>query len=130
MNTYSCLGVLTSSLLESKYAVKQEDTHHIRAWWAFYVTLATPTREETRGRTIMNATHATGWCGLVATRLAPTLGNRYYVSFSLLMIVFGFVHDFYVVRQHHDPVLRNLSNIRGLLRAFEKTSESSRPAPK
>jgi hypothetical protein len=119
-NINGCLGLLAESLLETKYAVKREDSRSTRAWWIWYVTLARPTREELRGQTLMVATHATGWCGVVATLFASTLKNRYYLSFSILMIVSGLFHDFYLARGFYQPTLRGLANVRGMLREFRR----------
>jgi hypothetical protein len=119
-NINGCLGLLAESLLETKYALKREDSRSTRAWWIWYVTLARPTREEVRGQILMVATHATGWCGIVATLLASTLKNRYYLSFSILMIVNGLLHDFYLARSIYHPNMRGLANIRGMLREFRK----------
>jgi len=117
----ACLGILTTGLLESKYGIKRDDAFHTPNWEVFYFTLATPTREEVRGEPIMTATHATGWAGLVAILLAPALRNRYYLSLSLLMVVSGLIHDFYLVRRINNPIVSRFLNIRGLLREFEKT---------
>ncbi len=119
-NINGCLGLLAESLLETKYAVKREDSSSTRAWWIWYVTLARPSREEVRGQTLMVATHAAGWCGIVATLFASTLKNRYYLSFSILMIVNGLLHDFYLARGMYHPTMRGLANIRGMLREFRK----------
>ena len=115
-----CLGMLASNLLETKYAIKREESNAIQNWWILYITLATPTPEEVRGNTFMIATHAAGWSGIVASRLAPTLSNRYYLSFSILMIVTGFFHDFYVARNTINPISLGLANVRGMLREFRK----------
>jgi hypothetical protein len=120
VNVNRCLGLLTTNLLETKYAIKREDSNSTRAWWIFYVTLPTPTREEVRGQTLMVATHATGWSGVVATQFASTLSNRYYLSFTALMIVTGLFHDYYLARSIYHPVIRSLSNVRGMLREFRK----------
>jgi hypothetical protein len=119
-NINGCLGLLAQSLLETKYGVKREDSNSTRAWWIWYVTLARPSREEVRGQILMVATHATGWCGIVATLFASTLKNRYYLSFSILMIVNGLLHDFYLARSIYHPNIRGLANIRGMLREFRK----------
>jgi hypothetical protein len=129
---YRCLHALTQKLLETKYGITSEDLSREIDWRIFYVTLATPTRKEVRGETTMIATHATGWCGLAATRLAPSLNNRYYLSFSLLMIVVGLLHDFYLARSVKNPVLSGIMNIRGLLREFGKIprTDAARPESK
>lgn len=120
-----CLYTITRQLLETKYGIRTENIRDLINWQIFYVTLATPTREEMRGETLMIATHATGWCGLVATRLAPALENRYYLLFSLLMVAVGLLHDFYLARRMNNPVLTDFMNIRGLLREFPKPSSAS-----
>jgi hypothetical protein len=125
-----CLGILASNLLETKYAISREDSNHTPAWWIWYVTLAKPTQEETRGQTFMIASHATGWSGLVATRLASTLSNRYYLSFCVLLIVSGLFHDFYVTRYMNNPITRGLANIRGMLREFRKPLQPHPPKGK
>jgi hypothetical protein len=119
-NINGCLGLLAESLLETKYSVKREDSHSTRAWWVWYVTLASPTRKEVRGETLLVTTHAIGWCGIVATLFASTLKNRYYLSFSILMIVTGLFPDYYLARSIFHPTLRGLSNLRGLMREFRK----------
>jgi hypothetical protein len=119
-NINGCLGLLAESLLETKYAIKREDSSSTRAWWIWYVTLASPTRGELRGQTLLVATHAMGWCGPVAALFASTLKNRYYLTFCILMIVTGLFHDYYMARSIFNPTMRGLSNVRGLLREFRK----------
>lgn len=123
-----CLHAFTRQLLKTRYGIKPEDLGP-DDWLVLYWALATPTREEMRGSVLMIATHATGWCGLAATRFAPALNNRYYLSFSLLMIVVGLVHDFYVAKRINHPVISRLLNLRGLLREFRKIPNNEVPHP-
>ena len=68
----------------------------------------------------------TGWSGLAAALLTPSLRNKYYLTFSLFLILNGFIHDFYLTRRNFHPVALAYMNVRAALRVFPK---APRPEP-
>ncbi len=82
--------------------------------------LTRPSAEEMRGSVLMNASQATGWAGLVASRLAPDLRNKWYMTFALFLIGCGLIHDFFVAKYLHDPDIGDTARLRALLREFPK----------
>ena len=68
----------------------------------------------------MIASHATGWCGLVATRLAPALWNKYYLALCALFVLVGLRSDYYVAGRRTDPVAASLGRTRALLKEYVK----------
>jgi hypothetical protein len=114
-----CWGTIAEHLLKSRYGIdplkfKPNDRP------VLYRVLGTATPEESRGLLSMIATHATGWSGLAAIRLAPALRNKYYVWFCLFLILNGLLHDFYVVVRRFNPIAGGYINIRAALREFPK----------
>jgi hypothetical protein len=114
-----CWGTIAEHLLKSRYGIdpqkfKPEDRS------VLYRVLGTATPEEGRGLLLMLATHATGWSGLAAIRIAPALRNKYYVWFCLFLILNGLIHDFYVVVRRLNPIAVGYIGIRAALREFPK----------
>ena len=70
---------------------------------------------------MMIASHATGWSGLVAARIAPALHNVYYLAFRVIMILSGLLHHYYLEVFHTDPRYTGYMTVRALLREFWKT---------
>ena len=124
-----CLEILSAALLRERYGITSDEMRRTRNWSVFYVNLWNPTGRESRGYISVIATHATGWSGLIATRVAPRLSNRYYVSFCVLMIAAGLLHDYYLAKNKNNPILRSLTNVRGLLREFGKIPGREDPSP-
>lgn len=87
-----CWWKVAKGLVKSRYGIdpaefKSDD------WSVLYWVLGTATPEESRGLLSMIATHATGWSGLAAIRIAPALHTRYYIWFCLFLILNGLIHD-------------------------------------
>lgn len=117
-NAYKCWRRLARKLLKTRYGIELDEVGD--EWQCLYWSVGTPTAEDIRGSILMMASHATGWCGLAATRFAPALNNRYYLAFSLFMIGVGLQHDYYVARRRNDPLGVAYVNTRALLREYRK----------
>jgi hypothetical protein len=72
---------------------------------------------------------ATGWCGLAATLFAPQLSKRYYVAFSMLLILAGLLHDWNVAEGLNNPPLLGVLKIRSLLREFRDAADHGERRP-
>jgi len=130
-NISSCWHIFASRLLETRYGI---DLMKVKQgeWNVLYWTLQSPTAKERRGgrSTMMIASHATGWSGLVAAKIAPSLHNRYYFGFCSLMILSGLLHHYYVDRFVTDPRSMGYMNVRAVLREFWKTTKKeTQPIP-
>jgi hypothetical protein len=114
-----CWGTIAEHLLRSRYGIDpQKFKPQDRS--ALFRVLGTATPEESRGLLSMIATHATGWSGLAAIRIAPALRTKYYVWFCLFLILNGLIHDFYVVIRRFNPIAGGYISIRAALREFPK----------
>jgi hypothetical protein len=82
--------------------------------------LTIPTPEELRGSVLVNASYATGWAGLFASRFAPALCNKWYMMFAYFLIGCGLLHDWNIARRFNDPSLGNMLRLRAVLREFPK----------
>jgi hypothetical protein len=82
--------------------------------------LTRPSAEERRGSILMNASQATGWAALVASRFAPDLWNKWYITFGLFLIGCGLIHDFFVAAYLYDPDNGDIALLRALLREFPR----------
>lgn len=117
-------------LLDECYGIKP---HPSTKWDVWYEVLGTPAPEYMRGHLTVVASEATGWCGLVAARLSPALRNRYYLGFSLLLVLYGLWADWLIASRVHNlttnafirlhGVLRELKEVRMKNRGTEKTPE-------
>jgi hypothetical protein len=114
-----CWFVLVRRLLKVRYGIESSELKDDE-WSVLYSNLGSITPEDSRGSMMMIAIHACGWAGLVATRLAPALRNRYYVGFCLLLILNGLMHAYYVVQGRFDPRYAGSMAIRAVLREFGK----------
>jgi hypothetical protein len=114
-----CWGKIASQLLKSRYGIDPNQFEQDE-WPVLFWTLPTPRRWEVRGDLSMIAAHATGWSGLAAILLAPALRSRYYLTFSLFLILSGLIHDFYLIQRNLDPTSAGYVNIRATLRAFPR----------
>ncbi|MGC0779024.1 MAG: hypothetical protein WCD68_17625, partial [Candidatus Acidiferrum sp.] len=85
---------LAGKILQQRYGLDLRDL--TEEWEFLFWSIGTPTDVEWRGHLLMIASEATGWCGLVATLLAPALGNRYYLALCLLFILLGVHNDYWV----------------------------------
>src|SRR6266849_6928767 len=111
-------AVVAKRLLKEKYGIGREDQLGQDEWNALYQTLGTLRIEDVRGSMTMIVSEATGWCGIAATRFAPTLRNRYYVAFSGLLIVAGLLHDCYVAAGLNNHQFLGYLKVRALFREF------------
>jgi hypothetical protein len=125
-----CWFVLVRRLLKVRYGIESSELKDDE-WSVLYSNLGSITPEDSRGSMMMIAIHACGWAGLVATRLAPVLRNRYYVGFCLLLILNGLMHAYYVVQGRFDPRYAGGLVIRAVLREFGKlrTGETTAREP-
>ena len=81
--------------------------------------VGTLTELEWRGPLLIIASEATGWCGLVATTLAPTLRNSYYIALSLIFLLTGLHNDYRVAGRRTDPEATAAWKTRAILREYE-----------
>jgi hypothetical protein len=124
-----CWHVLARQLLKTRYGIEPEDVKDDE-WEVLYWTLGTPTIEDMRGSLMMIATHATGWSGLAAARIAPALQNRYYLGFCIFLVLTGLLNNYYVVVSRNDPHVAGYINVRALLREFRKERAKNAPPAK
>ena len=60
-------------------------------WGAWQSVLGLPKAKQYRGLILVNATHATGWAGLAAARIAPVLKVSAYISLCEFFIAYGMI---------------------------------------
>src|SRR6202030_1922014 len=108
--------VFARHLLQNRYGIKPEKFDDQGDWNVLYDALGTLSLTDVRGNIMMIVSEATGWCGIAATRFAPTLRNRYYVYFSMFLIATGLLHDWYVARGLNNPRILGFLKIRALMR--------------
>lgn len=80
-----------------------------------------------------NASQATGWIGLVAAIIAPSLRNRFYLGFSLFLLVYGLIANRDIAQMWNDltrlkalrtiAILSELKHLRMNNRDKDKVSE-------
>jgi len=116
--------VLARRLLSVRYGIKPEDVTGDNLGVLYWV-LGSPTPQDMRGNLILIAIEATGWAGLLATRIAPSLQIKYYFYFCAFLILNGLLNDFYTIRYSTDiraiPYLR----IRAVLRELQGAGGAS-----
>jgi hypothetical protein len=124
-----CWGALAPELLTRKYGLDALELGRLNDddWQALYWTLAMPPREELTASIMILASHAAGWCGIAAIHFAPALADRWYVGFSLLLIVNGLIYNYYDSKRRGTPEGRAYMNLRALLRQFPQTGEKPQP---
>jgi hypothetical protein len=123
-----CWALIAKRLLKVKYGIEPQDVGQDE-WNALYWTLGTLTLADVRGSITMVVFEATGWCGLAATLFAHALRNRYYVAFSMLLIVGGLLHDWYVAEGLNNFRFLGFLKIRALLREFGNATERGERSP-
>lgn len=127
---WSCWIVLARRLLKVRYGI--EHVPDDNAWSVLYLSLGMPTPKELRGYMTLIAAHAIGWAGLAATLMASSLWNKYYVGFSLFLILNGLLNDYYATKRRVDPCANGYLAIRAILREFpsiEKMPTGPVPPP-
>jgi hypothetical protein len=120
--TRKCWARFATQLLKTRYGIEARHLDQ-EEWNVLYATLGLLTTEDTHGNILMLASEATGWCGLAAMRLAPALWNRYYVSFSIFLIVIGLLHDWHVERNLNNPRFLGVLRVRALLKQYRNSTE-------
>jgi len=123
-----CWVTLASRLLKARYGIEPQNIKDDE-WAALYSNLGSITPEDARGRMMMVAAHASGWAGILASRIAPVLRNRYYIGFSLFLILNGLLHAYYVAKRRFDPRISGALAIRAVLRELNKLSTTETPPP-
>jgi hypothetical protein len=103
-----------NSLVQKRYGMEplQAESFDPNLWGP---ALGVLTYKDVWGNPLLQAIHATGWCGIMAIHFAPTLKNWYYVGFSLFLILFGIWHDWAASRNLSNPVLLNFLRLRTML---------------
>ena len=96
-----CWHVFARRLLKVRYGIESTALKDDELG-VLYSNLGTLTSEEFRGSMVLIASHATGWAGLVATRIAPSLRNRWFVGLSVFLILNGLLHAYYVTLGRFD----------------------------
>jgi hypothetical protein len=114
---------LAKQLLLKRYDLTEEKLPKVN-FGPLESVLTIPTPEEVRGSVLVNASHATGWAGLFASRFAPALSNKWYMSLSFFLVGCGLLHDWGVARRMHDPALGNMLRLRAVLREFPRIKRS------
>jgi hypothetical protein len=110
-------AIVARRLLKDQYGIDPVELHQ-EEWNALYGTLGTLAITDLRGSMTMIVLEATGWCGLAAGLFAHELRGRYYLALSLLLILAGLLHDWYVAERLNNPRFFVVLKIRALLRAF------------
>jgi hypothetical protein len=114
---HQCWRELSRKLLKDKYDVNIDEMQW--TWDFLYWNLGEITIGERRGDLLVMATHAIGWCGLVAAWVAPQLRNRYFISFCCLSLLIGLFHDYYVASRLNNGEALAHARIRALLRQYD-----------
>jgi hypothetical protein len=109
---------LAVKLLRDRYGV---EPRHLKTDWVFYMyALGDPSEEEVEGPLIISILHATGWCGLVATFLAPALRSGYYLGPCLIFMIVGLLGSYTAVCNRTNRMAIAMSRMRVLIREYEK----------
>jgi hypothetical protein len=111
--------ILARRLMQARCGIEPDKINDTN-WDAFYPFLSTPAVEDIRGLMSMIAVQATGWAGIVATRLAPLLRNKYYLGLCVFLILNGLLHEYYVAMRRVDPRVSCGIAIRALLKEFPR----------
>lgn len=130
-------GLIARKVLEKQYGIDPE-TLNQDDWNALYWTLGIPTQRDRRGLVFLIASEAVGWSGLAAMLFALGLRNRYFFVFSVVLILAGLFHDWWVAEGLRSGqyigslkisvLLRQLRNGRELERKAEPDAGAN-PAP-
>jgi len=115
-----CWGVLARTLLV-RYGVNPKELKDDE-WEPLYWNLGALTREDIQGNILLIMCHATGWAGLLASRISPGLRNWYYITFCMFAILNGLIHAYTVAYHLYNPQTAGYMNIRAVLRELRKIS--------
>lgn len=120
LSTSQALHKLASKLFRDRYGVELRHAEDPREWESLLWSVGTLSEVEWRGPLLMMASEATGWCGLVATTLAPALRNRYYIALWVIFLLTGLHNDYSVAGRRTDPIAIAGWKTRAILREYEK----------
>jgi len=94
----------TVQLLKQGYGIDPKDEEAPSYLQAWYYALGKLDDETMRGRLSVMASQATGWIGLVAAIIAPSLRNRFYLGLSLFLLLYGlFFANWDLMLMWNDP---------------------------
>jgi hypothetical protein len=118
-SAYQVWAHAAETLLRTRYGINPPPPAAARAdteMAIWHEILGTPTSEEIRGSSFLRAMHAAGWLGLVATQIAPTLWNRYYLGLSGVLVAQGLISDLAVSRSWNNRAYDIVMRARCVLR--------------
>jgi hypothetical protein len=117
------LADATTVLLKERYGI---ELHPVKPnWGAWFDVFGIPPKEYQRGSLMVMASEATGWCGVIAARIAPALRSRYYLSFSVFLVLYGLLSDWSVARGRNDPDFLNFIRLRAVLKEIREARNTS-----
>lgn len=102
-------------LLKDRYGIEPHRRGMTTEWGIWYNILGTPTPEQLRGYLLVIASEATGWSGIVAAQISPALKSRYYLSFSILLVLYGVIADWFVVGRLNNPIASGALRVHAVL---------------
>lgn len=117
---------LARQLLKTRYGIDAYSLDHAfdqDEFNALYSTMGLLTSEDTRGSIFVIASEAMGWCGLAAAHFAPSLKNRYYIGFSIFLLITGLFHDWYVAASLNNLGFVGVLRVRALLKEYRDTTQ-------
>lgn len=109
-------------LVKVRYGIEPSDLRG-DDWQVLYWTIGFGVPEQARADMMLVASHAMGWAGLSASRIAPVLKNEYFLVFCIFLIVNGLLHHYYVVKRRVDPKISGTLAIRATLRALHQNGQ-------
>ena len=125
-----CWAIIARQLLTAKYGINPEKFDQDE-WSVLYQSLGTPNIKDVGGSFLLAAFEGIGWSGFTALLFAQGLRNRYYILFSLFLIVAGLLNDWLLVKRMENPKPYALLKIRTLLREFQTTGRKGQsPIPR
>jgi hypothetical protein len=119
---------LAKQLLQKRYGLAEEGLP-AASFSPLQKVLTVPTPEEIRGSLLVNASHATGWAALIASKFAPALRTKWYLTFAVFLIAYGLIHDWYVAKHLWDPDIGDIARLRAVLREFSKLQPGAPAQP-
>jgi hypothetical protein len=121
----ACWALFARRLMKKRYGIEAKDLERLdeqEDWNVLFEVLGALTTTDMRGSLTLIVFEATGWCGVAAIWFEPALRNRYYVPFSILLIVAGLLHDWWVAGNLNNPRFLGLLKIRALMREYPYTA--------
>lgn len=105
-----------TQVLKHRYGITLDSYENV-AWSS---VLGSPKPEDYRGLLGTMAAHATGWSGLAAAWITPSLRTTPYFVFTWFLVIFGVFHDWSVARRWNNPTLNWLMALRSTLREIPR----------